>query len=204
MSNEPRTTSYRLILASASPRREELLRGVGLSFQVIPSEEGEEEDLLEEPRLLAEALAIRKARDVAKRMRGGLVIGADTLVEVERFILGKPKDCEEAREQLRRLSGRVHRVITGVAVVEAESGREEVASEVTLVKMRECSPQEIEAYLLTGEPFDKAGSYAIQGLGAFLVEGIQGDWSNVVGLPLGTLRQLLLRFGLDPLLQGET
>jgi len=203
MSDEPRTTSYKLILASASPRREELLRGVGLSFQVIPSEEGEEENLLEEPRLRAEALALRKARDVAKRMRGGLVIGADTLVEVERFILGKPKDSEEAREQLRRLSGRVHRVITGVAVVGAESGREEVASEVTLVKMRECSPQEIEAYLLTGEPFDKAGSYAIQGLGAFLVEGIQGDWSNVVGLPLGTLRQLLLRFGFDPLLRGE-
>lgn len=203
MSDRPRTTSYKLILASASPRREALLRGVGLSFQVVPSGEREEGGLQEKPRLRAEALALRKARDVAKRVRGGLVIGADTLVEVERFILGKPKDPEEAREQLRRLSGRVHRVITGVAVVEAESGREEVASEVTLVKMRECSPQEIEAYLSTGEPFDKAGSYAIQGLGAFLVEGIQGDWSNVVGLPLGTLRQLLLRFGFDPLLLGE-
>lgn len=195
----PRPSAPLIILASASPRREELLRNIGLSFQVIPSEYGEERERSTDPRLRALSLALGKARDVARRVKEGLVIGADTLVVVEGLILGKPRDREEAWRFLQSLRGRIHRVITGVAVVEAGSLKEEAATEITWVKMRAFSDEELEAYLQTEEPFDKAGGYAIQGLGALLIEAIHGDYSNVVGLPLGRLRTLLLPFGVDPL-----
>lgn len=190
MSHQP------IILASASSRREELLRSIGLNFLVIPAQEGEEE-FQGDPKVLARDRALSKARQVASLVNKGLVIGADTIVSYRGKILGKPKDGEEARRHLECLSGKSHHVTTGVAVVDAGSGQEEVCFEVTKVWMKALTSKEIEAYILTGEPFDKAGGYAIQGFGGLLIERINGSYSNVVGLPLGKLRELLLRFGLD-------
>ena len=190
-----------IILASASPRRAALLRQIGLPFRVHPS--ALDENGVgpgpdgEDPEVRACRLARAKAEDVAARLGRGLIIGADTIVVCEGIGFGKPRDGQEAREFLRRLAGRIHQVITGVAVTEAETGRAEVAAATTIVRMRAFDPVEAAAYVATGEPLDKAGAYAIQGRGALLVEGIEGDYSTVVGLPLPTLAMLLRRFGLD-------
>jgi septum formation protein len=190
-----------IILASASPRRAALLAQVGLPFRVHPSslnEEGGSAHLGNEaPETVACRLARAKAEEVAARVGRGLVIGADTTVVCDGIAYGKPRDAEEARAILLRLAGRTHQVITGVAVVEAETGRAEVAVAVTQVRMRAFDAAEAAAYVATGEPLDKAGAYAIQGRGALLVEGIEGDYSNVVGLPLIMLATLLRRFGVS-------
>ncbi|MBI4572064.1 MAG: septum formation protein Maf [candidate division NC10 bacterium] len=201
-----------IILASASPRRAALLRQIGLPFRVYPSALDENGACLrrsrrgrqagpgpdgENPEARACRLARAKAEDVAARLGRGLIIGADTIVVCEGIGLGKPRHSQEAREFLRRLAGRTHQVITGVAVTEAETGRAEVAAATTLVRMRAFDPVEAAAYVATGEPLDKAGAYAIQGRGALLVEGIEGDYSTIVGLPLPTLAMLLRRFSLD-------
>ena len=186
----------RLILASASPRRKALLEGLGLSFEIVPS--GIPEDGGEGPALrTAPALALAKAREVAARVGSGLVFGADTIVECEGRCLGKPAGAAEARAMLRALSGRTHQVVTGVALVDAATGRAEADAAVTDVTFRALTDAEIAAYIETGEPFGKAGAYAIQGLAALLVEGIQGSPSNVIGLPLTLIQDLLRRFDLD-------
>ncbi len=186
----------RLILASASPRRKTLLEGLGLTLDVVPS--GIPEDGAEGPALEnAPTLALAKAREVAARAGSGLVLGADTIVECEGKALGKPADAAGARAMLRALSGRTHQVVTGVAVVDAASGRAETGAAVTDVTFRALTDPEIDAYIETGEPFGKAGAYAIQGLGGLLVEGIRGSPSNVVGLPVTLVQDLLRRFGLD-------
>jgi len=188
----------KLILASSSPRRIELLRRLGLDFEVVkPLWETRVID--DDPVEVAELTALEKARAVAGGFTEGLVIGADTIVVIDDEILGKPRDGEEARLFLRKLSGRVHRVITGIAVVDAGRGREEVDHEVTEVKFKELSEEEIELYIASGEPFDKAGGYGIQGLGSLFVEWIKGDYFNVVGLPIYRLSLLLRRFGFDVL-----
>lgn len=146
-------------------------------------------------RLAAVGLALRKARAVAARVGRGLVLAADTLVVAEGESLGKPAGPDEARAMLMRLSGRAHHVITGVAVVEAETNRERSAAATTCVFMRELGPAEIDAYVASGEPLDKAGAYAIQGLGGRLVTAVLGSYSNVVGLPLPEARVLLASFG---------
>ena len=180
----------RLVLASASPRRAELLREIGVPFEIIPSE-------IEEawppgtPRDTVTALALTKARSVAMRVGSAVVLGADTVVVLDGRVLGKPVSSEEARRMLRELRGRQHEVVTGVAVVEAPAGRETATAVVTRVVMREYSEAEIEAYVATGEPFDKGGAYAIQGAGGALVEKVEGCYTNVVGLPLTTTRRLL-------------
>jgi len=190
-----------IILASASPRRAALLAQIGFPFRVHPSalnEAGGPVHLGDKaPEALACRLARAKAEEVAARVGRGLVIGADTSVVCDGIAYGKPRDAEEAQAVLLRLAGRTHQVITGVAVVEAETGRAEVAVAVTQVRMRAFDAAEAAAYVATGEPLDKAGAYAIQGYGALLVEGIEGDYSNVVGLPLIMLATLLRRFGLD-------
>ena len=190
-----------IILASASPRRAGLLTQVGLPFRLVPSTLDENGTWLRDPgddhQARAGHLARAKAQEVAARVGRGLVIGADTIVVCDGITYGKPRDAEEAQAILLRLAGRTHQVITGVAVVQAETGRAEVASAVTAVRMRPFGPTEVAAYVATGEPLDKAGAYAIQGRGALLVEGIEGDYSNVVGLPLIMLATLLRRFGLD-------
>lgn len=188
-----------IILASASPRRAALLQQIGLPFRLRPSRLDEEGGWVESggeaPETVACRLAQAKAEDVAAQVERGLIIGADTIVVCEGIIFGKPRDAAEAQDMLLRLAGRTHSVVTGVAVVDARTGRVEAAAAVTQVRMRGFDAVEAAAYVATGEPLDKAGAYAIQGRGALLVEGIEGDYSNVVGLPLPTLAALLRRFG---------
>ena len=189
-----RPSAPRLILASASPRREELLRGLGLSFSVVPSREPEELPP-GPPDEAVRALALAKARAVASSIGSGVVLGADTIVVLDGAVLGKPKDRDDARRMLRALEGRSHHVITGLALVEAPAGRETSAAVVTRVRMARYGGGEIEAYLATGEPYDKAGAYAIQGAGGRLVAEVAGCYTNVVGLPLTTTRRLLAEWG---------
>jgi nucleoside triphosphate pyrophosphatase len=140
-------------------------------------------------------LALSKARAVASRMGEGVVLGADTVVVIDGRVLGKPVDLDDARAMLRRLRGREHEVITGVAVVDARTGRSRSAAVESRVRMAEYGEGEIEAYVATGEPLDKAGAYAIQGRGGALVAGLEGSFSNVVGLPLEETAALLAAFG---------
>jgi septum formation protein len=180
------------VLASASPRRRELLRALCTEFDVVPS--AVEETL--EPGPLAEAvrrLALRKARAVAATRPADLVLGADTIVVVDGEVLGKPSGRPEAAAMLRRLRGRVHEVLTAVAVVDAGRGREASETVRSRVRMRAYGDDEIAAYAATDEPLDKAGAYAIQGVGGALVEALEGSWSNVVGLPLEATAGLLRR-----------
>lgn len=149
------------------------------------------------------ALALAKARAVAGRVGQGVVLGADTVVVVDDVALGKPADAGEARAMLRRLRGRAHEVITGVAVVDVGSGRVESTAVVTRVMMADVGDDVIEAYVASGEPFDKAGGYAIQGGGAALVAGFVGSYSNVVGLPLAATAAVLRRFGVPITFAGD-
>jgi septum formation protein len=222
-----------LVLASASPRRKELLRSAGIPFVVQPSDVDESELPSPVPHECAELLACKKALAVW-RMRGkdaqthdlrtqDVVLGADTIVVVDETILGKPADAEDAARMLRLLSGRVHRVITGVCVMEpvvscrlpvasgtgprnvreriheslgADCPPLNVASEITLVTMNELSDEEIREYVATGEPMDKAGAYAIQGMASRWIPRIEGDYSNVVGLPVALVYRMLRERGI--------
>jgi septum formation protein len=185
----------KLILASASPRRRDLLTQIGLEFETIPSTVEEKTDETEPVKLVAE-LALLKASDVASRVEG-LVIGADTIVVDGKTVLGKPRSNEEAVHMLQRLSGRQHQVMTGVAIVDPESGKHWVDVEITQVNFRELNLQEIQHYVDSGEPMDKAGAYAIQQKGALFVKAIEGDYFNVVGLPLLKTVQLLEKAGVN-------
>lgn len=187
-----------LILASASPRRAELLRRLGLDFLVVPSRC--RETVLASASSPAEAVlcaARAKAEEVSRRYPEALVIAADTIVACSGRLLGKPRDAEEAREMLRLLSGRWHEVWTGVVVCHRASGRSAEEAVLTRVCFRDLTEAEIEGYIATGEPFDKAGSYAIQGYGGLLVERIEGCYTNVVGLPLTRLALMLRGFGVE-------
>ncbi|MEK6568696.1 MAG: Maf family protein [candidate division NC10 bacterium] len=188
-----------MILASASPRRQALLRALWIEFRIVPSLADEAGPLPDDGCRRAEALALRKAAEVATRVGEGLVLGADTIDECDGRLLGKPRDRDEARRFLRLLSGRSHLVVTALALVEAGGGRTVTGQEVTEVCVRPLMAEEIDSYVGTDEPLDKAGGYAIQGAGGAFIEGIKGSFTNVVGLPLGRLRALLLRFGIDPL-----
>jgi septum formation protein len=200
-----------LVLASASPRRQELLRNAGISFVVQPADIDETPRDGESPRDCAERLAREKALAVSRTRPADCVLGADTIVAVEGTILGKPRDTADAVRMLRMLSGRVHQVITGVCVVEAvgrgqgsgasanpgsvheEPSGLSTASETTLVTMSELSDADIREYIATGEPMDKAGAYAIQGGAARWIPTIEGDYSNVVGLPMALVGRMLER-----------
>jgi len=184
-----------LILASASPRRAELLKRIGLDCQVIPSnfEEKNCSDLL--PEIMAVTFARSKARNVASRVEKGLVIGADTIVVLDEYTLGKPESYKEAFDILSKMSGRIHEVITGLTVWEKETGNHKSIYSSTRVWFRELTGEEIKAYIKTGEPMDKAGAYGIQEQGALFVEKIEGCYFNVVGLPLAELGKLLVFFG---------
>jgi septum formation protein len=188
----------RLILASASPRRQELLGLLALPFEVIPSEVDEAalvRELGEQPlpAEMARRLAEVKAADVAARHPDALVLGADTIVVLGDAILGKPVSPDDARRMLALLSGRTHQVITGIALRGALSVSDAVSTDVTF---RELTSREIDAYVATGEPMDKAGAYALQGRATVLIEGIHGDYTNVVGLPVPRLAILLRRHGI--------
>jgi septum formation protein len=180
-----------LVLASASPRRRFLLDLVGFEFEVTPPTINEEDHADEDPVTHVLRLSELKARSVAGELDEGLVLGADTVVLIDGDILEKPRSEEEAFEMLSRLSGAWHVVYTGLAVVDAGTGKSSGGYETTRVRIREMSPDEIRAYIKTGEPMDKAGSYGIQGYGAAIVEAVEGCYFNVVGLPLVRLLSLL-------------
>ena len=184
-----------LILASKSPRRYELLKQMGLDFEVIPSGAVEDFFNTESPREHVIRLAEAKARDVASKYPDHWVVAADTIVCINGSILGKPRCREEAVEMLHRLSGRDHRVLTGFSVCHSGKGESDQEAVQTVVKMKPLTSAEIAWYVQTGEPFDKAGGYAIQGIGSFMIESIQGSYTNVVGLPLCELIQTLNRLG---------
>lgn len=188
----------KLVLASQSPRRQELLQSLGADLTVVPATINENSVQGETPMGLAESTAYAKARWVADRFAEAVVVGADTIVLLDSGeILGKPSGTGEALEMLSRLSGKGHQVVTGVAVINSGNGRERVFHEVTRVFFRPLTQREIERYVATGEPLDKAGAYGIQGKGGLLVERIEGCYFNVVGLPLPKLGQTLVDFGIS-------
>lgn len=183
----------KVILASGSPRRKELLREMGVEFEVDVSDVDETAD--GRPEQMVAVLAERKARAVAQRRNSGLIVAADTLVALEDRALGKPADDAEAREMLHALSGRTHDVFTGVCVLDAGNGRMCLEAVRTGVRFRELTDAEIDAYVATGEPRDKAGAYAIQGGAGAFVEGYEGSRSNVIGLPVERLSEMLEQMG---------
>lgn len=182
-------------LASASPRRAEILRTLGLDFESISPDVVEEHLDGEAPADFVTRAARAKVAAVAARLDMGLVIGADTVVVIDGRPLGKPGSVESAREMLQMLSGRWHAVMTGVAVRDVEGAREVADHDKTLVRFRDITEEEIAAYVATDEPFDKAGAYAIQGRAMLFVEEIAGNYQNVVGLPAPLLQRLVRRLG---------
>src|ERR671937_3082109 len=190
-------SGVKLILASTSPRRRELLAQLDLPFIVEASRVDETPRPGEKPEELAQRLALAKARDVAARHADGLVIGADTVVARHGRIYGKPRDEAEAAAMLRDLRGGPHLVVTGLAVVRASDGATRSAIVPATVVMRPYSDAEIGAYVATGEPMDKAGAYGAQGEGSHLIERVDGPFLTVVGLPLDELVPLLRELGQD-------
>lgn len=187
-----------IILASASPRRKALLSQlIGDNFLVYPSNYGETPCPGLNPEELLLKHSVEKARDVAKSFNSGLVISADTSVVYEGEILGKPLSPERAEEMLNKLSGKKFKVITGLTVLDLDNGNKTSEMESTIVFMKKLSREEISAYIKTREPLDKAGAFAVQGKGAVFVERIEGDFFNVVGLPLFRLGIMLEKFGIS-------
>jgi septum formation protein len=182
-----------LVLASASPRRQELLRNAGFQFSVQPANIPEELRDGEEPKAFAERLAREKALAVFQERPNDIVLGADTIVIVEGEILGKPRDNVDAERMLKLLSGRTHQVTTGVCVV--STAFSDARSETTSVTMAPLSDEDIRAYVETREPFDKAGAYGIQGIASRWISRIEGDYFNVVGLPVSLVYRMLREHG---------
>lgn len=197
LDRQPRTDKPSIVLASKSPRRKELLEQIGLrEFKVSAPNVDETVEAGLSPAQMVEELSRRKADAAAKRAGPeDLIVAADTVVAVDGQVLGKPRDEGDAFRMLSLLSGREHRVCTGVTVL--QGGRAVTEHEETAVTFRALSDGEIWGYIATGEPMDKAGAYGIQGAGALLVSGIRGDYSNVVGLPVSRLGRMLKGFGLD-------
>ena len=188
----------RLILASASPRRKELMTMAGLAFDVIVSD-CEENIAYDGPEDMVKKLSLLKAKDVAEKIQKTdhtphLVIGADTIVYFQGQILGKPKDTDEAFRMLKAMAGKTHTVYTGVSVIDTATAHTETFYEETKVEFYDVTDEEITAYIATGDPLDKAGSYGVQGRGCFLVKRIEGDYFTVVGLPIARLIRVLQTF----------
>lgn len=186
-----------IVLASASPRRRELLASVGIQFQIIPSHIDETQQPNEEPEAFVLRLSQEKATEVAQRstVSGRWFIGSDTIVLCDGVILGKPESQQDSVNMLRMLSGRSHQVISGYAILDRHNNQWRSRSITTDVTFRSLTEREIEGYIASGEPADKAGSYAIQGLGAFMVTAISGSYSSVVGLPLAQIVTDLQQLG---------
>jgi len=180
-----------LVLASTSPRRKEILESLGVEFKVIGSNIEEKVDENLSPPEIAKQLAYLKAKDVSNKINGDyVVVGADTIVEYNK-VLGKPRNIEEACSMLRLLSGQVHRVITGFAVIDCITQKEFIDYECTNVYFNHLTDNQIQKYISTGEPMDKAGAYGIQGKASLFVSKIEGDYFNVVGLPIFKLGVVL-------------
>ncbi len=192
----PMKAQGKIILASASPRRKKLLEELGIPIEVIPSDVVEDEDA-KDLKLLPLAMALKKIQAVRSRLGAsfdGWLIAADTIVVLGKKVFGKPKDVNEARSMLRSLSNRTHRVFTGYRV-EDSAGKSREGTVITDVTFARLSDEEIEWYVSTGEPMDKAGAYALQGLGGALVRSISGSYSNVIGLPLFEVVDALRELG---------
>lgn len=189
----------KFILASASPRRRELLASIGLEFEVLPSNVPEVRQQGEAPEEYVARLSRDKADALASRHRERWVIAADTTVLLGDELLEKPADAADAARMLATIAGKTHVVYTGVTLENAGKGWRDTRVAESEVRMLPLSAQEIEWYVRTGEPLDKAGAYAVQGIGAMFIDSIHGSYTNVVGLPLATLFQMLRRAGIDPL-----
>lgn len=190
----PIDETYPLILASASPRRKQLIDQMGIPNRVTPSRV-QEENALEDPADLCRHLAVLKAKEVSLREKGGWVLGADTIVVVMDQVLGKPESPKDAERMLFLLSGKVHQVMTGFCILNPTGTVAHSESVPTAVCFKPLNEQEVAGYIRTGEPFGKAGAYAIQGVGAFMVESISGSYTNVVGLPMCALIKALMQCG---------
>jgi len=184
--------NFRLILASGSPRRRELLAGMGYAFEILVPDV--DENVTGHARDIVGILSRRKAEAAAQQLEDGIVIASDTLVSLNGEALGKPADEADAFRMLRTLSGNTHEVFTGVTIINAESGRHETRVVRTGVRFRNLSDEEIHAYIRTGEPMDKAGSYGIQGGAGIFVEGLEGSYENVVGFPVDDIQDMLNHF----------
>ncbi|MEG2246251.1 MAG: Maf family protein [Peptostreptococcaceae bacterium] len=180
-----------IILASSSPRRKEILANTNAKFDVLTSDIDEKIFDFEEPTQLVSRLAFEKCMDIAINNPKELVIGADTIVVLDNEILGKPKNEKEAFDMLSKLSNRDHQVITGISIINLDMGKKIVDYVISNVRFKNLSDKDIKDYISTGECLDKAGSYGIQGYGALLVQEIQGDYFNIVGLPISRLSDIL-------------
>ena len=185
----------KIILASASPRRKEILEKTGLQFIVDAGDYEEDLSLRMPARRLARYLSCEKAKAVAEKYKNAIIIAADTIISLDDKVFGKPHTNSEAIKMLNILNGRDHDVITGFTIMDTGEGQSVSRSVVTKVYFRKMTIREIEAYVRTGEPLDKAGAYAIQGIGAAIVKKIEGDYNNVVGLPVDALSRALRKFG---------
>lgn len=184
----------KLVLASASPRREEILKKLKLKFTVVPSKLDESKFKTDSPTKLVETLALEKAKSVSKLVEDVIIIAADTVVVADGEILAKPKDKKEAKKMLQKLSSNQHQVMTGLAVLNSVSGKYYVEHNITDVKIAALTEKEIDKYIEKEEVLDKAGSYAIQGLGAIFIEEIKGSYYSVMGMPVHQLAKLLNKF----------
>lgn len=184
-----------IILASASPRRQELLRRIGLDFMIIPADIDESSSFSKPSQIVCD-ICLRKAQYVAESAKtDDIIISADTLVFIDGICLGKPESLDDARRMLKTLSGRTHKVYTGVTVL--RNNFKDTRFVVTKVQFKTLCDEEIDGYIKTGEPMDKAGAYGLQGLGALFIEGIEGDYYNAIGLPVRTLYEMLKKFGVS-------
>ncbi|MFA6271621.1 MAG: nucleoside triphosphate pyrophosphatase [Patescibacteria group bacterium] len=187
----------KIILASTSPRRIELLKKLNIKFSVEDSQYTEDMGLKLLPIDLAKHLAVNKAKAVAEKHSSGVVIGADTFVVLGKKLLGKPKDKADARKMLKMISGKAVSVITGFAIVDAKTKRKHSDYSTAKVFIKKLSPMEIDWYIRTREPLDKAGAFAVQGYGAVLIRKLEGDFFSIVGLPIYKLTGALKKFGVE-------
>ncbi len=187
----------RIVLASSSPRRKEILSKVGLVFDIQESNYEEDMTLPLPPGDLSEHLSLGKAKSVAEKTSHAIVIAADTFVVYNNQCLGKPKTEDKAREMLNMLSGQEHEIITGVSIIDTDDNRTVSFHQSTKVFMKNLSPEIIDAYIKTSDPLDKAGGYALQEIGAILIDKIEGDFFNAMGLPINRLSEELKGFGID-------
>lgn len=186
-----------IILASASPRRKELLEKIGLKFKVVESKYKEYLDPKLEPHTLVKKLSLEKAKSVFENHKDSIIIAADTIVACNGKILGKPKDKKDAKRMLEFLSNTTHLIITGLTIIDANPSKIITKSIETKIYMRKMSAKEIDFYIKTKEPLDKAGAYAIQGIGSIFIKKITGDYLNAVGLPIYTLMEELRKLGIS-------
>ena len=189
----------KLILASASPRRKQLLEMIGVSCKVVPSNIEEKLNPRLKPKSQAESLSLQKAEHVAQKYEDAFILAADTFISIHDEILGKPKDREDAKRMLRKLSGKTHSVFTGFSIIDTKRGKAISRSCETKVSMKKLTQREIDEYVKKEDLLDKSGSYAIQGIAAIFIEKIEGDFFNIVGLPVYTVAQELKRFGIKVL-----